>query len=411
MTKRGRPLGAGGTMGQYAPILAATYPVCPRISASSTHERISRPRIIRATWVSAILSTASVAAGAYQPFAGFQEKQFQQTFYDGFNLLKFTASCEVDQVILFIRHGERYPDMYNAVGYLAALDKMYSSNITNWAGDSAFVDDWTYFIDDQGLYSQESTTGPYAGLTNAYRRGADYRSRYGHLWGKESIIPIFTTGVQRVVNTARNFGEGFLGYNYSTNAAINIISRMAIQGANSLKPDQNPGLNLNGTDVVSLMHSDIMLRKLAAFELNIRPYSPWMNAFTPDEWVAFGYYVDLIYYSGPGQGTMFWNFAHDADVAPVIAALGLDSTDKPLPKNWVVFPHNWHASNLVPMGGHLTLERLSCNKTVISDEGIYVRAIINEANAPWTDCQSGPGFVLGFGSFLLFISRILLVAP
>lgn len=35
---------------------------------------------------------------------------------------------------------------------------------------------------------------------------------------------------------------------------------------------------------------------MAAFELNVRPYSPWMDAFTLDEWVAFGYTNDLTYY-------------------------------------------------------------------------------------------------------------------
>lgn len=35
---------------------------------------------------------------------------------------------------------------------------------------------------------------------------------------------------------------------------------------------------------------------MAAFELNVRAYSPWMDAFTLDEWVAYGYLTDLTYY-------------------------------------------------------------------------------------------------------------------
>ena len=35
---------------------------------------------------------------------------------------------------------------------------------------------------------------------------------------------------------------------------------------------------------------------MASYELNARPYSDWINAFTLDEWVTFGYNEDLYYY-------------------------------------------------------------------------------------------------------------------
>lgn len=36
--------------------------------------------------------------------------------------------------------------------------------------------------------------------------------------------------------------------------------------------------------------------EMAAFELNVRAYTPWADAFTLDEWTAFGYIFDLAYY-------------------------------------------------------------------------------------------------------------------
>lgn len=39
---------------------------------------------------------------------------------------------------------------------------------------------------------------------------------------------------------------------------------------------------------------------MAAFELQARPYSFWINAFTYDEWVPFGYIQDLSYYCCAG---------------------------------------------------------------------------------------------------------------
>ena len=35
---------------------------------------------------------------------------------------------------------------------------------------------------------------------------------------------------------------------------------------------------------------------MASFELNARAFSQWINVFTQDEWVSFGYVNDLNYY-------------------------------------------------------------------------------------------------------------------
>ena len=249
------------------------------------------------------LALTSLVSAVSKPFPKFGEKQFSQEFLDGYNLLKQTGSlgpysnrvsygvdrntpagCEVDQAFMLMRHGERYPDASLAVGYVAALDKMRSSNITTWRGDLAFMNEWTYYVDDEAMYSQESTTGPYAGLLNAFHRGSEYRLRYGHLWDRKSVVPIFSSGYERVIETARYFGQGFFGYNYSTSAAMNIIPEAETQGADSLTPyctadasyvtcfyeyldsalpplevaaarfnTQNPGLNLNASDVSQLM--------------------------------------------------------------------------------------------------------------------------------------------------------------
>lgn len=38
------------------------------------------------------------------------------------------------------------------------------------------------------------------------------------------------------------------------------------------------------------------LPETAAFELDVRASTPWADAFTLDEWVAYGYIWDLAYY-------------------------------------------------------------------------------------------------------------------
>ncbi|KAK6198800.1 secretory acid phosphatase [Scheffersomyces amazonensis] len=404
--------------------------------------------------VIAIAATAVNAANLGNPI--FQQGQFSQQVYDGYNLLKHfggngpytdgvghgidrnpPAQCEVDQVILIHRHGERWPDPSVAEGMIAAYKKILNTNLT-LTGSLGFLNSWESFLDTPSLWAEETYSGPYAGLLNGFRRGVDYRARYGHLWNGESI-PIFSSGYERIIETARRFGLGFFGYNYTDSAYLNIIPETADQGANSLTPvcytesstttyglsnftqfasaasrlnAENKGLNLNASDVYNLM-------LLAPFELNGRPFSPWTDVFTLDEWVAFGYYNDLGYYyggggpgintsaaigavyanatltllnQGPSVGKLFFNFCHDTNITPILTALGLFVPDKPMPVNYIKHDSIYKSTNFVPMGGHLVLERLSCNATSEHEAGTYVRTVVNEVVIPREDCQDGPGF-------------------
>lgn len=246
----------------------------------------------------AVAAIASVAAGFQSVIS---EKQFSQEFLDNYSILKHYGgngpyssrrsygisreppdSCSVDQVILIMRHGERYPSPDLGASIEAALAKIKSSNVSTYQGDLAFLNSWTYYVPNHCAYNAETSTGPYAGLLEAFKRGGDYRARYGHLRDGKSIVPIFAAGYQRIIATARKFGEGFFAANYSTNAAINIIPEAKEMGANSLTPtcdhdndtstcnslttvwpqfkvaaarlsSQNPGLDLNATDIYYLM--------------------------------------------------------------------------------------------------------------------------------------------------------------
>lgn len=227
---------------------------------------------------------------------------YVQEFYDGYSVLKHyggngpystresygigrepPASCEVDQVIMLKRHGERYPDPSTGADFVKSLNKVYASTNKSFTGDLAFLNTWEYYVPpvyNYSLYAQESFSGPYAGLLSNYILGTEYRARYGHLWDKESVIPIFASGYERIIESARKFGEGFFGYNYSTNAALNIIPEDEGQGADSLTPTcvhdndtavcdaltgllpelyvaaarfQAQGVNINASDVYYLM--------------------------------------------------------------------------------------------------------------------------------------------------------------
>ncbi len=253
--------------------------------------------VVLLTAAASLPNQANAAASGRNAYL---DKQFKQTFYDGYSILKHYGGngpysdrvsygidrnppdgCVVDQVIGLSRHGERYADPNIGLNFETSLAKVLKANAT-FKGDLAFLNDWTYWLPSKSYYAQETFSGPYAGLLTGYTRGTEYRARYGHLWDGDSIVPIFSSGYERIIETARKFGEGFFGYNYSSIVALNIISEDPSQGADSLTPTcihdddthtcgnltnylpifdvaaarfkaQNPGVIINATDVYNLM--------------------------------------------------------------------------------------------------------------------------------------------------------------
>ncbi|GKZ20783.1 acid phosphatase pho5 [Aspergillus brasiliensis] len=367
--------------------------------------------------------------------------------------------CSVDQVIMIKRHGERYPTSGEGTSIEQALRKVNDSIAGNYSGgDLAFLGNWTYFVPSD-CYEAETWTGPYAGLTDAYNHGRAYRQRYGNLYNDSSILPLFTSDFQRVISTAQKFGQGFLGnQSYATRAALNIISESSDQGADSLTPTchrqddnaqricgdmpyylpqfdvaadrlnaQYQGLNLNWTDVYSLI-------LMTAYELNTRASSPWIDVFTTEEWISFAHLwnVNFYYCSGPGSnytsalgalylnasltllqqgpsssGPLFFNFAHDSNISPIITALGVATPSQPLNQTRIPFPPSpWSVQTIVPMGGRLTIERMNCTDSALAPAGIFVRLVLNEAVVPLESCQSGPGFSCPLQEYSDFVGQL-----
>lgn len=364
------------------------------------------------------------------------------------------GGCKVDQVISMLRHGERYPQAGEKEPIETALKKLKGANIGN-KGPLGFLPEWKYFGDNPATYEQVSYSGPYAGNMDILNRGAVYRARYDNLWDKESYVPIFTGNYERCIDAARNFGEGFLGDNYSSLGALNIISEKEYAGANSLAPICKSGKPRDGvcrmtsnaknnyTDYIDytfpqakvaaarlnreyrnldLTTFDIeSLMIMTSYELTSKGSSPWFNVFTEEEWIGFEYHKSLYFYycAGPGfkwyaptgsvyvnstrallndgprkAGTMFWNFSHDTDITPILALLGIGvpPTDPPLDGNNIPFGESYSITETCPMGTHFTIERLNCTTSPLSDEGIYVRFVLNDAVEPLAYCQNGPGY-------------------
>ncbi|KAI9930952.1 acid phosphatase pho5 [Aspergillus wentii] len=402
----------------------------------------------------------------YQEFSH-GRKQFSQKFLDGYSFLKHygglgpysdresygidrdtPAGCEVDQVIMIKRHGERFPTTNTGKSMAKTLRKLDAIDVSSRDGDLAFLKHWTYYVPSECYLNAETTTGPYAGLRDAFKHGKQYRKRYGHLWDGQLTVPIFAGDYPRVIDTAHVFGEGFFGHHaYKTKAAMNIISEDVSQGADSLTPGcpsgnkdhpcsrkyllpqfdvaadrlnfQYENLNLTAADIQNLM-------SVAAFELNARPSSPWVDVFTLDEWstgsltllspgndymsAVGSVYVNAsltLLNQGPSAGRLSFNFAHDTNIVPIVTALGLATPTEHLPVDRIPFGNPFSIGNIVPMGGHLTIERLTCDATPISSAGTYVRLVLNEAVVPFHFCQSGPGYSCPLDEYTSILSESL----
>lgn len=372
-----------------------------------------------------MLSAVVFAAGvlAYGPMA-----PYDQDFLENYNILKYLGNggpyntrrglgisldapegCSVDQVAMVMRHGERYPDLGSVKSYEEVWAKFDQKKGT-YVNDLEFVNYWEPFVShDDPFVSQESTVGPYSGLQTGYLAGTIYRQRYGHLWDSQTITPVFTSGSERVVDTARRFAEGFFGYNISA-AAVNIVPEVADQGANSLVPvcnnasyeksnesacsgkgdypplyalakkwNQKFGLNLTWFDIQTLCSA-------AGFELQVRGDSPWIKAIPQDVWIAYEHYLSAsfwctngpgspsalargsnwanatrqLFLGGPSKGLpLAFSFSHDTDIAPIKAFLGLDAAPQ-TNLSQVQADSGYHISDVMPMAGRLVLERLVC---------------------------------------------------
>lgn len=354
--------------------------------------------------------------------------------------LEFPEECSIEQVQLMSRHGERYPTAKKSGKFKKAISKIKEYGKT-FKGDLSFLNDYTYFVEDDYWLdretSSENSQGLYAGTLNAMRHGAYFRSRYNDLFNENETLPIFTSNGERIYVTSEYFARGFLGSDYSKeNVDYVILSEDGENGLNSLTPrhgcstydkkanedlvdefpktylknivkrwqQDNPGLELKPKYVRHFF-------EMCAYELNVRGQSPFCDLFTPNDFVWFGYYQDVDSYYSTGAGNnmtklvgsvvlnaslkllketnqtqkIWLSFAHDSDWDIFHSALGLFEDDD-LPIDKVDFDNKYKHAAILPQGARVYTEKLKCN-----DES-YVRYIVNDAVIPIPTCSDGPGF-------------------
>ena len=152
--------------------------------------------------------------------------------------------CQVTQVHLLSRHGERYPTL--RMGLQIALFAHNISTYTGFSGPLSFLNEWD--LDSDGwLYApgdqldQETLTGPAAGSLTMFRMGEEFRGRYPIIWNFEKqggnvsrvdSVKVWASDSERVIHSAKYFSMAFFGAN--TNITLEVIPETKSRWGNSL---------------------------------------------------------------------------------------------------------------------------------------------------------------------------------
>lgn len=349
--------------------------------------------------------------------------------------------CTLEHIQLYSRHGERYPSLSVGAGYEKLYKKFKAYNGT-YKGDLAFLNEYTYFVNNKDLYEKETTPmnsqGLFSGTTNAMRHGAAFRAKYGSLYKENTTLPVFSSNSGRCFLTGEYFTRGFFGEEYSNKThEFVVIDEDSKMGGNSLTPrtgcvaynesandalvskynttylhdiadrfnTANPGLNILSKEVSELFG-------WCAYEINVRGSSPFCDIFTNEEYVRASYATDLSNYYSHGAGynlsavagspmlvaslellkdtsaqNQLWlSFTHDTDLELFHSVLGVIEPKEDLPTDYIPVPNPYVHSSIVPQGARIYIEKYGCGGES------YVRIIVNDAVLPIEKCSSGPGF-------------------
>lgn len=94
---------------------------------------------------------------------------------------------------------------------------------------------------------------------------------------------------------------------------------------------------------------------------------PWVNAV-----------LDLMNRNTSSNHNLYFSFSHDTDIVPIIPALGIFPAPNKHPLPWDTYDSDrvFWTTSIVPMGGHVVVERLDCSRDS-QETDTRVRVLVN----------------------------------
>jgi len=334
------------------------------------------------------------------------------------------------------RHGSRYPTSGANVEELGrklagAKGKFKAS------GALAFLNDWRYQLGYEILVPR--------GRQELFDSGVLHSYMYSQLYKPGSKIIARTTTQDRMLKSAENFMAGFFGLEWTNNATLELIIEQPgfnnslagyIGCPNSYK--DRAGQNATVDWVMKYLDNatkrfqgmlegldwDVAdtyaAQNMCPYETVAYGFSRFCDLFTYEEWVGFGYSIDLIFSGGSGfqsqtgravglgyqqeviarlknqtlgyshsqinitldnntdtfplNQSLYFDFSHDTNIVSVLTAFGLTQFAEPLKPDKYPGEHNFTVSHLVPFGARLDIEIIRTPKPVKADRSGYEEA-------------------------------------
>ncbi|PYH75417.1 phosphoglycerate mutase-like protein [Aspergillus uvarum CBS 121591] len=347
------------------------------------------------------------------------------------------------------RHGARYPTRSAGGRQIALLNRIRDANV-KLNGSLSFLNNWTYFTDDPSTdFDQLTTTGSGPATATASSKPPD-TSHPGYFSGSSSpsdwqesgkatleVIPeTFDRGPDTLTpgdTCLRYLEDTDHGHDYGIPMLARFQQAYIPAIAERLPTEQgNPALGpLSNAEVYSM-------QEMCGFETLVRGSSPWCAVFTREDWKHLEYARDVLHYyragpgnpyprvmgwlwliattgllrSGPDAGTLFLMCMMEIS-RPFLTALKIMADpkyDPELPVPHMVSERVWRTSSVMPMGGRVVLERMTCSS---GDEGArgdagntFLRVVINEKVTPLPYCKCGPGLSCPLVDFVGYVDRM-----
>ncbi|KAL1726395.1 histidine phosphatase superfamily [Schizophyllum commune] len=368
--------------------------------------------------------------------------------------------CNVTGAAYLVRHAAIYANDFDYESYIEPfVDKLENTSDVDWTATSgtaaplAFLSNWKSPIEDPDL---EQLTK--IGVLESMSLGIELARRYPALAPPKKV---WTSTAERTVLSAKSLISGL--DRYSNQTELVQVPEGEEEGADSLTPykacpaysssrgseqssafrDQYtkpivarlkatvPGFNWTSEDVYGM-------QQLCGYESVIRGESHFcsLDLFTPNEWLAFEYANDLMYFHNIGYGNALsgtlgypWvnasaqalltgdalhvSFTHRELPPTVLVALGLfnntafsggDNQNATMPTDAINHRRAWRSSSMLTFLTNIAIEKLSCSSYGFDGSEFY-RVLVNDSPQPLQDCDDGPGESCARDSFESWVTE------
>ncbi|KAH0837768.1 phosphoglycerate mutase-like protein [Lanmaoa asiatica] len=329
--------------------------------------------------------------------------------------LDLPDDCTVDQVILLHRHGSRGP-VAEQNYILQLVDTLDGAREIIQAAD---LPPYLEFLKEGYEYQLVPEELTIVGRKELFDHGAEFALRYPTF----STDVVVSTTVQRVIDSAYFFAQGFFGLEaedvtfLTTDDFDDPISwldpwescpKLPLYVLPYMRDSTEliPGVEFSSNDTRGALYA-------CPYDLAARNRSPWCNVFSAYELQGLEYELDLVFDGFSGHASkdepgpligafyikklierltdttenaepLYLEFAHDLSILFTLSTMGLNKDALPISPTHPDPHRKFRTSHQTPFAANMVWEKFTCQK---SFEGPQVRLMLNGVTLPLSICE------------------------